>query len=164
MWHHYGRIPRTEDNTGEMIDIYINSNKQERDKSNKVYRITQLRIDTGKFDEYKFLIGFLSAGDAKEAYLIHYNSEDYFGGIKEFTLDQFKEALLKNPTVQKQKEDKPKSDIKVGNTIKARDNTTGAIEEVFISKILKNTEKERILEIIDPRNKKKIITLKKHNK
>ena len=36
------------------------------------------------------------------------------------------------------------------------------VEEVFISKVIKNTIKEKVLEVIDPKNIKKVITLTKH--
>ena len=96
MIHNYGRIKNTIDNTGDMLDVYLNSNKQERDISNKVYIVNQINPETKSFDEVKVMIGFLNIKDAQKAYLIHYNSSKYFGNIHEISLSKFKEALMNN--------------------------------------------------------------------
>jgi len=39
------------------------------------------------------MLGFGSEEEAKEAYLKHYDSPDFFGGITTISMDDFKEAI-----------------------------------------------------------------------
>ena len=93
MIDHYGRIPATEGNDGDCLDVYV---KAERPRTNKVFRITQVNPENGKFDENKYLCGFNDENEAKDHYLKHYDRSDYFGGIKELNLDEFKKMIKKN--------------------------------------------------------------------
>lgn len=87
----YGYVARTEsDADGEEIDTYIGPDKD----SIKVYKITQLKKDTGEYDEDKFMLGFNSSKEAQEMYLRHMEPE-HFGGIEELSWDTFQDMVTK---------------------------------------------------------------------
>ena len=88
----YGRIPLTKDNTGEFFDVYIGPNKN----SNKIFVIQQLVPETGKKDELKWMICFDSKEEAIKLYKSQYTRSGFYGGIKEFTIEQFKSIVFKN--------------------------------------------------------------------
>ena len=50
-------------------------------------------LNGSEFDEDKIIIGCLSLQDAKALYMSHCHSEKCFGGIKEFTIDEFRKIL-----------------------------------------------------------------------
>ena len=86
MHNDYGYITNTKSVfDGEDIDCYIGENLNSLD----VYRISQLR-DGGIFDEYKFMVGFNSQEEAKQAYLNHMPISKC-GEILILSLEKFKE-------------------------------------------------------------------------
>jgi hypothetical protein len=89
MQNHYGRIENTKTVDGDAIDVYVGPDHE----SEKVFIISQNDPDSGKFDEYKVMLGFDAPKEAKRAYLIHYDSPDFFGKIQELTIEEFKEKL-----------------------------------------------------------------------
>jgi len=54
---------------GKELDVYYNPDG----KSDKIFRVIQLDTLTGKFDEYKIMIGFDTLEDAKR----HYGKQGY---------------------------------------------------------------------------------------
>ena len=87
MFHHYGYFDNTMGADGKELDVYYNPDG----KSDKIFRIIQLDTLTGKFDEYKIMIGFDTIENAKQGYLVHYPDEWIgFGGIEEITLEEIK--------------------------------------------------------------------------
>lgn len=86
----YGEVPGTKGTDGDPVDVYIGGNA----KSVKVFVLRQMKFPKyDAFDEEKCMLGFDSAEEAKTCYLKHHQNKKIFGGIKEFTMDQFKERL-----------------------------------------------------------------------
>ena len=87
MFHHYGYFEGIMGADGKELDVYYNPDG----KSDKIFRVIQLDTLTGKFDEYKIMIGFDTIEDAKQGYLVHYpDGWVGFGGIEEITLEHIK--------------------------------------------------------------------------
>ena len=85
MFHHYGYFDNTMGADGKELDVYYNPDG----KSDKIFRVIQLDTLTGKFDEYKIMIGFDTIEDAKQGYLVHYpDGWVGFGGIEEISLKE----------------------------------------------------------------------------
>ena len=85
MFHHYGYFDGIMGFDGKELDVYYNPDG----KSDKIFRVIQLDTLTGKFDEYKIMIGFDTIEDAKQGYLVHYPDKWIgFGGIEEITLKE----------------------------------------------------------------------------
>lgn len=68
MAHDYGYICKTKANDGDELDCFIGPNKD----SPHVYIVTQIKPNTGQFDEYKVLFGFNDSLDANRGYLANY--------------------------------------------------------------------------------------------
>ena len=100
MFHHYGYFEGIMGADGKELDVYYNPDG----KSDKIFRVIQLDTLTGKFDEYKIMIGFDTIEDAKQGYLVHYpDGWVGFGGIEEITLEHIKrEKALDELTKQAQ--------------------------------------------------------------
>lgn len=92
MKHHYGRIRNTEAVDGDELDVYVGPT----DESEYVYKVKQLRPDTGEFDENKYMLGFGTPQEAHEAYLQQYDKPDFFGGIESIPFDEFKKLVKFN--------------------------------------------------------------------
>ena len=85
MFSHYGYFLNLEGEDGEKLDVYVNPDGQ----YNKLFRIIQLHPLTKEFDEYKIMIGFDSADEAKKEYLLHYpDNWQGCGGVKEISLKE----------------------------------------------------------------------------
>lgn len=92
MYHDYGYIWNTKAGDGDSIDCYLGPNED----SEKVFVVSQVNPNTKQFDEYKVMLGFGNKHDAMIAYRNQYDSPDFFGGIKEFSLADFKNIILKS--------------------------------------------------------------------
>ena len=66
--NHYGDISGTMGADGDPIDVFLGHNQQ----CKEVFIVNQVN-DNGDFDEHKVMLGFDSAGEAKEAYLSNYS-------------------------------------------------------------------------------------------
>jgi len=77
---------------GDQLDVFIGNNN----KSNLVFVVFQVDPFTpdNAFDEFKVMLGFTTALEAKKIYLKHYDSPKYFGEIKTYTHEQFKNSFL----------------------------------------------------------------------
>jgi len=92
MKYPYGYIRGTLGLDGDEVDVFVGPNES----STKVFIITQLkRPEFTEVDEQKIMLGFTSAASAKEAYLKHYNDPRFFGSMKEISIEEFKEKLIK---------------------------------------------------------------------
>jgi len=96
MDYHYGRIPRTRGNDGDAVDVFIGPNKT----SDKVFIIEQVWPDTGKFDEHKVMLGFLTKAEAIRGYKSQYNRPGFYGGCITMSMQEFK-AWLKEQAPRK---------------------------------------------------------------
>src|SRR5690606_24738341 len=84
----YGYFRRTEDNTGEQVDVFLGPNPD----APTVYVIDQV-ID-GKFDEPKVMFGYNSEEEARQAYLRNYQRGwKGLGAITGLPIDEFKQWL-----------------------------------------------------------------------
>lgn len=87
----YGYIRRTMGADDEQIDCYVGPDE----KATTVYVIEQLKApDFKKFDELKVMLGFESEKQAKNAYLMHYNDERFFGKMRVVDLEDFKDKYV----------------------------------------------------------------------
>ena len=85
MKHHYGCFDGIMGADGKELDFYMNPNAI----SDKIFRVTQLNVKTGEFDEYKIMLNFESITDAFTGYLQNYPPDwKGYGGIEEITLKE----------------------------------------------------------------------------
>lgn len=90
MKDHYGYIKKTEAVDGDHVDVFLCEDNLE---SEIIFVVKQLK-PSGRFDEYKCIIGCTNKEDAKEVYLRNYSKGwTGYGGCDPMTLDQFKEWL-----------------------------------------------------------------------
>lgn len=90
MKYPYGYVRGTLGLDGDAVDVFIGPKKD----STKVFIVTQMKAPEFKeVDEQKCMLGFESSKDAKAAYIEHYNSPKFFGGITELDMDDFKQKL-----------------------------------------------------------------------
>lgn len=87
----YGYLKGTKGKDGEEIDVYVGPN----DSAPKAYVVHQRHIDGTGHDEDKVMLGFGSKGEARAAYLDHYNKAGpkLLGPISTMTVDALKEKL-----------------------------------------------------------------------
>jgi hypothetical protein len=86
----YGEVPGTKGTDGDAVDVYIGPDL----KAEKVFIIRQMKFPKYEsFDEEKCMLGFHTAEEAKTCYLKHHKNKKIFGGIKELTMEDFKERL-----------------------------------------------------------------------
>ena len=89
MKHPYGYIRLTEGADGDHVDCYIGDDKE----AGRVYVVRQKDPKTGKYDEDKVMLGFNTAEEAKEAYLMHFDDPRFFGSIDEYNIETFKKHV-----------------------------------------------------------------------
>ena len=89
MKYDYGFIYAAKGADGEGIDVYLGPDE----KAKQVYIVHQNKPDTGKYDEDKVMLGFQGQKDAKKAYLDHYDSSDFFGGMTVVSFSEFKKTI-----------------------------------------------------------------------
>jgi hypothetical protein len=92
MKYDYGRIGGTKAVDNEAVDIYIGPD----DTAEMVYVVHQNDPLTGRYDEDKCLIQFVSEQSAIEAYLGQYDNPLFLGPVSEFTIPEFKQSLIDN--------------------------------------------------------------------
>lgn len=87
MLHDYGYFDGIMGADGQELDVYINPDTS----TDKIFRVTQLNVKTGEFDEYKIMLNFESIDDARCGYLKNYPKYwAGFGDIEEITLEEIK--------------------------------------------------------------------------
>lgn len=87
MLHDYGYFDGIMGADGKELDVYINPDTS----TDKIFRVTQLNVKTGEFDEYKIMLNFESIDDARCGYLKNYPKYwAGFGDIEEITLEEIK--------------------------------------------------------------------------
>ena len=90
MKYPYGYVKGTLGVDGDEVDVFVGPFAG----AENVYVITQTKApEFAEIDEQKVMLGFLSATDAKQAYLDHYTDPKFFASMKEFPLAVFKEKL-----------------------------------------------------------------------
>ncbi len=97
MKYDYGFISCVKGEDGEGLDVYLGPNQE----AENVYIVHQNDPETGEYDEDKVMLGFDSKKQAKEAYLEHYDSPDFFGSITEQTFEEFEHLVTSDkPSVK----------------------------------------------------------------
>lgn len=90
MVYAYGYIEDSEGADGDSVDVYVGPDED----SEWVYVIHQMKTpEFVEFDEDKCMIGFDSEEEAKEAYLKHYDKDDFYGGMSVMKMQDFKKKL-----------------------------------------------------------------------
>lgn len=83
----YGYIRGTTGTDGDHVDVFLGP----LEWAPTVYVIDQTKApDFRAFDEQKVMVGFPSAAAAKQAYLAHYNSPRFYGGMRAIPLARFR--------------------------------------------------------------------------
>ena len=92
----YGYIVGSKGADDEGVDCYVGPNKD----APNAYVVHQKRED-GSYDEDKVMLGCSSLKEARELYLIHYNTEKFLGPIKEVPMERLKALLSEKKTLTK---------------------------------------------------------------
>jgi hypothetical protein len=88
----YGYIRGTKGMDGDHVDCFIGPNVNAKN----VYVITTNKSPNfDRLDEQKVMLGFVSAGAAKHAFLSSYSSPRFFNSMRAFTYDDFKNKVYK---------------------------------------------------------------------
>lgn len=93
----YGYLDATEGADGDKLDVYIGDHHA----SKRVFKLTQVKPKTGKFDELKYFVGFDGIDEARLIYL-EMMPDNFFGKIEEISWADFVKkcpSLIK--TIQK---------------------------------------------------------------
>ena len=90
MHYDYGYIRGTEGVDGDHVDVYIG----DHEGAEYAYIVHQNNPVTGKYDEDKVMLGFLTLKEAKIAYLKQYDRPGFLGGIDIMPLEKFREKVL----------------------------------------------------------------------
>lgn len=86
----YGYIEGTVSPEGSEYDVFVGPDPS----SPFVYVVHQTDRTTGTWEEDKALLGFPDPHTAKEAFLAHYDVDDFFGSMSILTIDDFRQRVL----------------------------------------------------------------------
>lgn len=89
MLHPYGYIRRTEGVDGDHVDCFMGDHPE----AEFVFVIHQVQPSTGAYDEDKCMLDFLTAEDAKAAFLANYDRPDFFHSLTMLPVDEFIEKV-----------------------------------------------------------------------
>ena len=84
----YGFLPDVTGDDGEGYDVYLGNEPEVE----RVFIVTQVRADSGKYDEQKAMLGFRTKADAEGLYKAH-THPDMFGRIGALSLAAFRRQL-----------------------------------------------------------------------
>lgn len=91
MQYDYGFIPGTDGADDEEVDVYVGPD----DGAEHAFVVHQMKApDFDDYDEDKVMLGFPDAAAARDAYLDHYNDEQFFGGMEAIPLDDFRDEII----------------------------------------------------------------------
>jgi hypothetical protein len=87
MRYAYGYIPGSLGSDGDSVDVYLGPNPQ----APWVYIIHQTTGASGftQYDEDKVMLGFDSPNHARDAYLVQYDDDRFFGGMEQMGVVEF---------------------------------------------------------------------------
>lgn len=88
MYCHYGFVPKSVGEDDEEVDVYLGEHLTSR-----VYIVTQVRQDTGAFDEFKCMLGFQNREEAEAMYRKHFPENWKIGDIFESTVTDLKKSI-----------------------------------------------------------------------
>lgn len=91
----YGYIKGSKGMDGGGVDCFIGPNPNA--KNAFVVHIMKLP-DFKKYDEDKAMLGFNSKKEAKDAFMAHYDSHKFYGGMDVIPMDEFKKKVLGTAT------------------------------------------------------------------
>src|ERR1019366_191082 len=90
----YGYIVGSKGADDEGVDCYVGPNEQ----ATHAYVVHQKKKEDGNYDEDKVMLGCSSLKEARELYLIHYNTSKFLGPIKEVPMERLKALLSEKKT------------------------------------------------------------------
>lgn len=91
MRYAYGYIRRTEGLDGDHVDVFVGPNEQAK---NVYVVMTNKAPDFKERDEEKCMLGFDSVGDAKAAFMAHYNKSGFFHSITAIPYAEFEKRVF----------------------------------------------------------------------
>lgn len=87
----YGYIRRTKGLDGDHVDVFVGPNE----KAESVYVImTNKAPDFKEPDEEKCMLGFNTAAEAKDAFMVHYNKAGFFRSMKVLSFTEFSKRVF----------------------------------------------------------------------
>lgn len=87
----YGYIRRTKGLDGDHVDVFVGPNE----KADSVYVImTNKAPDFKEPDEEKCMLGFNTAAEAKDAFMVHYNKTGFFRSMKVLSFTEFSKRVF----------------------------------------------------------------------
>jgi len=87
----YGYIRLTEGSDGDHLDVFLGPDEDAK----FVYVVHQRKAPEFKeFDEDKLMLGFPTRAEAKAAYLRHFDSPKFFGGMTAVPMERFRQRCL----------------------------------------------------------------------
>ncbi len=102
----YGYIKRTTGKDGDKVDVMIGP----AGPTGKVFVVDQYDPKTGRFDEHKAIMGVNTADEARALYTAAYNDGNAgarLGGIREMSVNDFKQRILNGPLTRPMTGQKP---------------------------------------------------------
>jgi len=91
MKYDYGYVKGSKGMDGGGVDCFIGPNPNAKN----AYVVHILKLpDFKKYDEDKCMLGFNSKKEAKDAFMAHYDSPRFFGGITVLPMAEFKKKVL----------------------------------------------------------------------
>jgi len=97
MANHYGYIKKTEGKDGDHVDVFLSDQAENADLP--VFVVDQVNPESRRFDEHKVMMGFENEAAARKAYLANYEKGwQGIGGVKEYTLEAFKDWIHNGDT------------------------------------------------------------------
>ena len=92
MKYDYGYVKGSKGMDGGGVDCFIGPNE----KAKMAYVVHILKLpDFKKYDEDKCMLGFNSKKEAKDAFMAHYDSHKFFGGMDVIPMAEFKKKVFK---------------------------------------------------------------------
>lgn len=89
MKYDYGFICSVKGTDGDALDVYLGPDQE----AANVYIVHQVDPDSGEYDEDKCMLGMDNPARAKEEYLEHYDSPDFFGSMSVIPFEEFKKLV-----------------------------------------------------------------------
>jgi predicted ABC-type ATPase len=90
MFFAYGYVEGTLGPDGDEYDVYVGPDPT----APNVYIVHQVDPESGEWDEDKAMVGFPDPHTARDAYLIHYDREEFYGAMSIVPLEEFRAKVL----------------------------------------------------------------------
>lgn len=95
MKYDYGYVKGSKGMDGGGVDCFVGPNQNAK----MAYVVHILKLPNfKKYDEDKVMLGFNSKKEAKDAFMAHYDSPKFYGGMDVIPMAEFKEKVLRTAT------------------------------------------------------------------